>query len=39
VPVRARRTDYRLEDANQALDDMRSGRLEGSAVLVVRPED
>ena len=26
--------DYRLEDANRALDDLRSGRLSGAAVLV-----
>lgn len=26
--------DYRLEDANRALDDLRSGRLSGAAVLL-----
>jgi alcohol dehydrogenase, propanol-preferring len=34
VPVRAQVTEYRLESANGALDDMRSGRLVGSAVLI-----
>jgi propanol-preferring alcohol dehydrogenase len=27
---------YRLEDANQALDDLRAGRFDGTAVLVMR---
>jgi propanol-preferring alcohol dehydrogenase len=35
VPVRAYHTEYPLSAANEALADMRSGRLEGSAVLVV----
>ena len=35
VPVRARTTTYPLERANEALEDMRSGRLSGSAVLTV----
>jgi propanol-preferring alcohol dehydrogenase len=35
VPLRAHRSDYPLSSANQALDDLRSGRLEGAAVLVV----
>ena len=35
VPVRARTTAYPLERANEALEDMRSGRLSGSAVLTV----
>jgi alcohol dehydrogenase, propanol-preferring len=34
VPVRTRPQQYRLEDANQALDDLRHGRIEGVAVLV-----
>jgi propanol-preferring alcohol dehydrogenase len=33
-PVRARITVYPLAAANQALDDLRSGRLSGAAVLV-----
>lgn len=35
VPVKTAVTSYRLEQANQALDDLRSGRLDGAAVLVV----
>ena len=35
VPVRARTTTYPLERANEALEDLRSGRLIGSAVLTV----
>jgi propanol-preferring alcohol dehydrogenase len=34
VPVRTQVTEYRLEAANDALDDLRSGRLVGSAVLI-----
>jgi propanol-preferring alcohol dehydrogenase len=34
VPVRTRVTTYPLESANQALDDLRSGRLTGAAVVV-----
>jgi alcohol dehydrogenase, propanol-preferring len=34
VPVRAAVTTYALEDAQQALEDVRHGRIEGSAVLV-----
>jgi propanol-preferring alcohol dehydrogenase len=34
--VEANVTTYPLEHANQALEDLRSGELEGSAVLVVR---
>jgi propanol-preferring alcohol dehydrogenase len=34
VPVRARITEYPLGRANEALADLRSGRLEGAAVLV-----
>ena len=33
VPVRATTRRYRLEQANEALDDLRSGRLRGAAVL------
>ncbi|MFL5870054.1 MAG: zinc-dependent alcohol dehydrogenase family protein [Solirubrobacterales bacterium] len=35
VPVRTQVTDYPLADANRALDDLRSGRLVGSAVLTL----
>lgn len=35
VPVKTTVTPYQLEDANQALDDLRSGRLEGAAVLTM----
>jgi propanol-preferring alcohol dehydrogenase len=38
VPVKTAVTKYRLESANQALDDLRSGRLEGAAVLRVGSE-
>lgn len=34
VPVRTQTHQYRLEEANEALDDLRAGRLTGSAVLV-----
>ena len=34
VPVRTATRQYRLEEANQALDDLRAGRLTGAAVLV-----
>jgi alcohol dehydrogenase, propanol-preferring len=34
VPVRTTTTPYPLDKANEALDDLRSGRLEGAAVLV-----
>jgi len=37
VPVRTHVTAYPLEDANAALDDVRAGRIEGAAVLVVDP--
>jgi propanol-preferring alcohol dehydrogenase len=33
VPVRTRVTEYALADANQALDDLRAGRVRGAAVL------
>jgi propanol-preferring alcohol dehydrogenase len=35
VPVKTAVTPYPLEAANQALDDLRSGRLNGAAVLTV----
>jgi len=35
VPVRASAQTYALEQANQALDDLRQGRLQGAAVLVM----
>ncbi len=34
VPVRTTTRTYSLEAANEALDDLRAGRLEGAAVLV-----
>jgi propanol-preferring alcohol dehydrogenase len=34
VPLRVRATPYGLDEANQALADLRTGRLEGAAVLV-----
>lgn len=34
VPVRTRPVPYPLEQANQALDDLRAGRVQGAAVLV-----
>jgi propanol-preferring alcohol dehydrogenase len=34
VPLRVETTRYPLERANEALDDLRAGRLEGAAVLV-----
>jgi propanol-preferring alcohol dehydrogenase len=37
IPVRTRPVPYRLEDANQALDDLRAGRITGAAVLEVVP--
>jgi len=37
IPVRAKVTTYALEDAQQALEDARAGKIEGSAVLVVSP--
>ncbi len=33
IPVTTRPLPYRLEQANQALDDLRAGRLQGAAVL------
>ena len=35
VPVKTEVTPYRLEDANLALDDLRSGKLDGAAVLTI----
>ena len=35
IPVRTTTEPYRLEDANQALDDLRAGKLKGAAVLVM----
>ncbi len=35
VPVHTEVTPYPLEDANQALDDLRSGKLDGAAVLTI----
>jgi len=34
VPIRTETVPYRLEQANEALDDLRSGRLTGAAVLI-----
>lgn len=38
VPVRSNITTYPLEKANQALDDLRAGSFEGSAVLEISPD-
>jgi propanol-preferring alcohol dehydrogenase len=35
VPVKTQVTTYSFQDANQALDDLRNGQLQGAAVLVV----
>ncbi|HSB66772.1 MAG TPA: zinc-dependent alcohol dehydrogenase family protein [Anaerolineales bacterium] len=35
VPVKTEVTSYQLEDANLALDDLRSGKLDGAAVLTI----
>jgi propanol-preferring alcohol dehydrogenase len=35
VPVKTRPLPYALEQANQALDDLRAGRLQGAAVLQI----
>lgn len=37
VPIHSEVTPYPLEDANQALDDLRHGRFRGAAVMVVDP--
>lgn len=34
IPIRPHPVTYPLENANQALDDLRSGRLQGAAVLI-----
>jgi len=34
IPVRCETVEYRLEEANSALDDLRKGRLSGAAVLI-----
>ena len=36
VPVRTQATEYPLERANEALDDLRAGRFQGAAVLTSR---
>jgi propanol-preferring alcohol dehydrogenase len=36
VPVETRTVEYPLDRANEALDDVRTGRIEGAAVLVPR---
>ncbi len=38
VPVRTTVTGYDLADANTALDDLRHGRFDGAAVVVVDPQ-
>jgi propanol-preferring alcohol dehydrogenase len=37
VPVQTEVNPYPLEQANQALDDLRRGRFDGAAVIVVDP--
>jgi propanol-preferring alcohol dehydrogenase len=39
VPVKTRPLPYTLEQANQALEDLRAGRLQGAAVLVAQSRD
>ena len=39
VPVKTRPLPYALERANQALDDLRAGRLQGAAVLTFEDDD
>ena len=34
VPVETRAVEYPLDRANEAIDDVRNGRIEGAAVLV-----
>ena len=34
IPLRTHVHEYALTDANQALDDLRAGRLSGAAVLI-----
>jgi propanol-preferring alcohol dehydrogenase len=38
VPVQTHTTAYPLDEVNRALDDLRSGRLEGAGVIVVSDE-
>jgi len=38
VPVKTQVHPYPLERANEALEDLREGRFEGAAVVVVRPQ-
>jgi len=35
IPVRTQVTTYPLDEANQALDDLREGRVKGSAVILI----
>jgi propanol-preferring alcohol dehydrogenase len=35
VPVKTEVVPYPLQEANQALDDLRSGKLQGAAVLII----
>lgn len=37
VPLKTSVTEYKLENANEALDDLRATRFEGAAVLSIRP--
>ena len=37
VPVRTEVTEFALEEANEALDQLRSGKIKGAAVLVMGP--
>ncbi|MBX3157729.1 MAG: zinc-dependent alcohol dehydrogenase family protein [Deltaproteobacteria bacterium] len=37
IRLHPRVVSYRLEDANRAVDDLRAGRFDGSAVLVTQP--
>jgi propanol-preferring alcohol dehydrogenase len=39
VPVRTEIQPYRLEQANQALDDLRAGRVTGAAVLAIHTDE
>lgn len=39
VPVRTHVRPYPLEKANEALDDLRQGRLQGAAVIVIGDDD
>ena len=36
VPVKSHAIPYKLEQANEALEDLRAGRLSGAAVLVMK---